>query len=116
VTWIALVPWDLSEVDSQGRLLEGGGDDHGGAIVLVACVVVMIGGVLLWRSSTRAIAAPFTFGGLAAWAVLFAWRAGTARTYGANMFMAPLIIIVIPAAILVPMAVAAIARRLSRAE
>jgi len=29
LAWLVLVPWDLSEVTADGRLIEGGGDDSG---------------------------------------------------------------------------------------
>jgi hypothetical protein len=101
--WILLVPWDLSEVDSSGRPLANGGDDQGGSIGLVA-VLLTGAGVLLALSPRTERAAPwFAAGGLTAWAVLFAWRAGAAETVGANMFLAPLVVVVVPVAIGVPL-------------
>jgi hypothetical protein len=100
--WVFLVPWDLSEVDSSGRPLANGGDDQGGSIALVAVLLTGTGVVLALSPRTERAAPWFTAGGLAAWAVLFAWRAGAAETAGANMFLAPLIAVVVPVAIGVP--------------
>ena len=101
--WVFLVPWDLSEVDSSGRLLPQGGDDHGGSIGLVAVLLTVTGVVLALSPRTERAAPWFTAGGLTAWAVLFAWRAGAAETVGANMFLAPLVAVVVPVAIGVPL-------------
>jgi hypothetical protein len=89
--WLLLLPWDLSEVDAQGRMLERGGDDYGGAIAAVASIVVALALILLLLRRARRAAAAFAAGGLGAWAALFAWRAGTSETAGANMFLVPLV-------------------------
>lgn len=102
--WLLLLPWDLSEVDAQGRLRERGGDDYAGAIVAVAGIVVAIALILVLLRRTRPTAPLFAAGGLGAWAALFAWRAGTAETSGANLFMVPLLVVVIPLAVTVPLA------------
>ena len=59
-------------------------------------------------------AARFAGGGLAAWAVLFAWRAGTAETSGANLFLAPLVAIVLPVTVGAPLLVGRISSALER--
>lgn len=100
--WLLLVPWDLSEVDADGRMLEQGGDDHAAMIAAVAGVVIAIAIGLLAAPRARRSAVWFAVGGLAVWAVLFAWRAGVAETSGANMFMVPLLFAVIPLTIAVP--------------
>jgi hypothetical protein len=102
--WLLLLPWDLSEVDAQGRLLERGGDDYAGAIAAVASIVLAIALILVLLRRTRLAAPAFVAGGLGAWAALFAWRAGTSETSGANLFMVPLLIVVIPLAVIVPLA------------
>jgi hypothetical protein len=112
--WVGLVPWDLSEVDSAGRPLSDGGDGHGGAIALVAVVVTGAGVVLAASRRAGRAAARFVGGGLAAWAVLFAWRAGTAETSGANLFLAPLVVVVLPAAIAIPLAIGTLSSALRR--
>lgn len=114
VTWLLLMPWDLSEVTPDGRLIEGGGDDYGTQLVLVAATVVALGLVGVVWDETRALAASFVAGGLVAWTVLFAWRAGVAETEGANLFMAPLVVLFGPATVVTPMLVRAIGRRLDR--
>lgn len=101
-TWLLLVPWDLSEVDPDGRMLEKGGDDYGGMIAVVAGVVIAIAVGLLFAPRTRRSAPWFAVGGLVTWAVLFTWRAGGSETSGANMFMIPLIFAVIPVTTTVP--------------
>ncbi len=35
LAWLVLVPWDLSEVTSDGQVIEGGGDANGPHIALV---------------------------------------------------------------------------------
>lgn len=89
--WLLLLPWDLSEVDAQGRMLERGGDDYGGAIAAVVSIVVAFALILL---------------------LLRRGRAGTSETSGANMFMVPLVFMVIPVAVIVPIALARFTARL----
>lgn len=109
--WMALVPWDLSEIDATGAVIEGGGDDNAGAIALVAVVVLAIALALLLARPTRGHAAGFTLGGYVAWAVLFGWRAGSSRVSGANLFIVPLVAIVIPVAVVVPLLVRSLSKR-----
>lgn len=109
--WLLLVPWDLSELDASGAMIEGGGDDNAGGIAVVALVLLVIGLALTLVQETSPLATVFTVGGYATWAALFAWRAGSARVSGANLYMVPLVIIVIPAAILAPLIVRSVARR-----
>jgi len=99
--WAGLVPWDLSEVDSAGRPLSGG-DDNGGSIGLVALAMTGLGVALAANRQTKRAAPWVVAGGLTAWAVLFAWRASAAETIGANMYLAPLVAVVVPVAIGVP--------------
>ena len=100
--WLLFLPWDLSEVDADGRLLEKGADDYGGMIALVAVVVVAVAVGLLLAPRTRQSALWLAVGGLGTWAVLFTWRAGVSETSGANMFMIPLLFAVIPVTVAVP--------------
>ena len=116
LTWLLLVPWDLSEVTEDGRPIQGGGDDSGLQVALVGVIVVAIGLVAVARASTRALASTFVAGGLGTWTVLFAWRAGVSETDGANMFMAPLVTVFVPATILMPILVRAIAARLDHGQ
>jgi hypothetical protein len=112
--WLVLVPWDLSEVSGDGRMLDGGGDDNAPQIALVAVAVVAIGLIAIGRRATRADAPAFVAGGLAAWAALFAWRAGVSETSGANMFVVPLVMMFIPVAVVAPLVLRAVASRLNR--
>ncbi len=111
-TWLVVVPWDLSEIGADGQLLDQGGDDNGGLIALVAGVVIVIAVCLLMASRTRWSATWFAAGGLATWATLFAWRAGGSETSGANMFMIPLLLAVIPVAVAVPLVLRRLEHRL----
>lgn len=115
LAWVVLVPWDLSEVTADGRMLESGGDDNAVQIALVGVAVLAVGLIAMGWDSTRGGAPAFVAGGLAVWTVLFAWRAGVAETSGANMFMVPLVVMFIPVAIVVPLVVRAVATRLPQA-
>lgn len=112
--WLLLVPWDLSEIDADGRMLDRGGDDYAGAIALVAGVIIAIGIGLVVSPRTRPSAAWFVLGGLVIWAVLFAWRSAVSEVAGANMFMLPLVFAVIPLTVLAPLALRAAAHRLEQ--
>jgi hypothetical protein len=114
VAWLALVPWDLSEVSEDGRMLDGGGDDNGPQMALVGVAVMAVGFLAIGRRGTRVVAPWFVAGGLAAWAALFAWRAGASRTVGANMYLAPLVTMFIPAALIAPLALRTVDSRLDR--
>jgi hypothetical protein len=116
VSWLLLVRWDLSEVTEDGRPIEGGGDDNGLQIALVGVIVVALALVAAARASTRPAAATFVAGGMAAWTVLFAWRAGAAETVGANMFIAPLVTVFVPATIVAPILIRTIAARLDHRD
>ena len=115
LAWLVLVPWDLSEVATDGRTIEGGGDDSGPQIALVGVVVVAIGLMAIARHATRGYAPTYVAGGLAAWTSLFAWRAGTSETSGANMFMVPVVMAFIPLTIVTPLILRAAASWVSRA-
>jgi hypothetical protein len=104
-----MVPWDLSEVDRDGRVIAGGGDDNAGAIglVLLFTVVVAFAMALFGRQGARATS--FALGGCLMWAFLIGWRVGTARTSGANMFLVPFVVVVVPTIAIAPALVAAVA-------
>ncbi|MGH9152633.1 MAG: hypothetical protein ACRD03_09595 [Acidimicrobiales bacterium] len=106
-----LVPWDLSEIDATGAVIEGGGDDNAGAIALIAVVVLAIALALLLARPTRGHPARFTLGGYVTWAALFGWRAGSARFSGANLYIVPLVVIVIPVAVAVPLLIRSLSKR-----
>jgi hypothetical protein len=108
VAWLVLVPWDLSEIDESGVVIQGGGDDNAGNIAAVAIVLLAVGLVLAFLQRTRASAAAFTLGGYVT------WRVGSARVSGANFFIIPLVIVVIPAAVIVPLVVRSVARQQRR--
>ena len=106
--WLVALPWDLSEAGGTSS----GGDEHAGRVALVAGLVVLVGAGLLGSTRTRRLSAPFAGGGLATWAVLFAWRVGTAETSGANMFLVPLVFAVIPLTLVAPLLLHVVSRRL----
>ncbi len=114
--WVAVLPWDLSEVDNFGRATGGGVDDSVPAMVLVVAVVAVAGLTLALAGRRPAIATALTAGGCLAWAALFAWRAGTARTSGANMFLVPLVFLVSPTAVSLPLVVHRMGRLATRRE
>lgn len=106
LAWVVLLPWDLSEVDTRGRSLPRGGDDYVTRIAVVPVIVVIAGLAFIVLPRARAGgerlrgAGPWlTAGGAAAWVTLFAWRTAVARTSGANMFMIPLVFVVVPVAL-----------------
>lgn len=110
VAWLGLAPWDLS---TQGDELRSG-DDSGAAIVAVGVAITVVALTLALVARTRALGAPFAAGGLWCWTALFAWRAGTAEVVGANMFLAPVMVMFVPSAVLVPRLVDAVRQRLDR--
>lgn len=112
VSWITLVPWDLSERPDGTR----SGDDYGVEIAIVGCAITAAGLGLALIVVTRRVAAGFAAGGLVTWAILFGWRAGTAEVSGANLFMVPLVIVFVPIAIVVPKLIQALVRRLEHAS
>jgi hypothetical protein len=114
--WLLLVPWDLSELDENGSMLERGGDDYGPQIAAVAVIVVFVGLATALKATTRSIGPVLVASGLTAWSALFAWRAGTAQVSGANMFVVPLILFMIPAVVLMPLLVRCVGRLAQRSQ
>jgi hypothetical protein len=109
-TWILLVPWDLSELDANGSTLESGGDDSGWQIAVVGIVVVLVGLATTLKPVARGAGPVLVASGLTTWSALFAWRAGTAEVSGANMFVVPLVTVMIPAVVLMPVLVRRVGR------
>jgi predicted neutral ceramidase superfamily lipid hydrolase len=108
VAWLLLVPWDLSTVDESGELIAGGNERGAGGMVVVFVVIVALGLIIAFRGA-RATSVTLTAAGTATWMSLFAWRTATARVIGANLFIVPLIVLVLPAAIIGPVVVLAVA-------
>ena len=113
-TWLLLVPWDLSEVDRDGRILADGGDENAWTIGLVLALTLVIAFALALFPQQGTRATLFAFGGCIAWALLFAWRVGTARTSGANLFLVPLVLFVIPTVAIAPAVVRAVGKWVER--
>lgn len=98
--WLAIAPWDLSELDKAGRVIAGGGGDHhaneiGAALALVTAMYCAAALVLDRVPITWACG-----GSCATWVALFAWRASSARVDGANLWPVGLVMVVMPAAAL----------------
>ena len=64
--WVLIVPWDLSEVDSEGRSIPGGGDDSG--LFVGRTSVSRVSGANLWAASFILFVVPAV---AVAWAVLY---------------------------------------------
>jgi hypothetical protein len=114
--WLLLVPWDLSELDEGGSMLARGGDDYGPHIAAVALIVILVGSATVLKAATRSAGPVLVASGLTAWSALFAWRAGTARVSGANMFAVPLVMVMIPAVVLMPLLVRRLGRLVQRSK
>jgi hypothetical protein len=114
--WLLLVPWDLAELDENGSTLKRGGDDYAPQIAAVAVIVVLVGLATTLRATTRRAGPALVASGLAAWSALFAWRAGTAKVSGANMFVVPLVMFMIPAVVLMPLLVRRVGRLAQRSQ
>jgi hypothetical protein len=114
--WLLLLPWDLSELDANGSTLQGGGDDYGWQIAVVGVVVVLVGLATTLKAKTRSAGPVLVASGLTAWSALFAWRAGTAEVSGANMFVVPLVTVMIPAVVLMPLLVRRVGRLAHRSQ
>jgi hypothetical protein len=97
--WLAIAPWDLSEVDKAGRVIVGGGDhlapQIGAALALVTAMYCVAALVLDRVPITWACA-----GSCSIWVALFVWRASSARAEGANLWPVGLVMVVMPAAAL----------------
>lgn len=93
-TWLLLVPWDLSEVDAQDQLRSQGGSNAWPWLVVTVSVVAIVGCVLAYRARGQALS--FLVGASCPSVVLFGWRFGVARTRGANLWIAGLIVIWLP--------------------
>lgn len=108
VAWLLLVPWDLSTVDESGELIAGGNERGAGGMIVVFLVIVALGLIVAFRGA-RATAVTLTASGTTTWMILFAWRTAAARVIGANLFIVPLVVLVLPAAVIAPVVVLAAA-------
>lgn len=95
ILWLLLVPWDLSEQGPAGQLRPEGRDSYfGPRIATVVVLAAFAGGVAaFWDSRAGRL---FLGGSSAAVLMLFAWRAGSATSAGANLWLAGLLTVVIP--------------------
>lgn len=113
VAWVVFIPWDLSEIDTQGRRITGGGDDVFGswraaafATVSFVAVVVAARAGLRRRSCIAVAAISASF-----W---FLYRTGNARVDGANMFLAGWLLSFLPASLVLALCAATIGRAMRR--
>lgn len=99
LVWLAVIPWDLSEIDADGRLRPEGGDDVFGswrsAMLAVGWFVSAAGVTAMglrrrWTLATVVVVGSF-------W---FLWRTGSARVNGANLFLAGWVLAFLPAVLL----------------
>lgn len=98
VLWILIAPWDLSELDTAGNVIDNGGDGHATTIFTVLSVLIALGiGAVLASPRLGRIAA---IAGFVTWALIFGWRAAVARVIGANLWPLSFVYIVIPAVFL----------------
>lgn len=109
--WLVVVPWDLSTVDATGRVIPGRGQAANPEMTGVYLAVLAAGVLMALRGGGRARSAVgLTAGGMAMYVLLFTWRTAVARVVGANLFIVPLVILVLPGAIVATLLVAAITR------
>src|SRR2546423_996151 len=108
--WLLLVPWDLSELDPNGRPIPGGGGDHFAPRIALAFAVVVAVGLVLAVAIPSMSARRFTMWGGVAWALLFAWRAGASRVSGANLWPVSFVMFVVPAVVAATFAVSYVER------
>jgi hypothetical protein len=96
VAWLAVVPWDLSTVDEAGRDIDGG--NRLGSVI----VALLIGGIAVFVAARirRDAVLPAIIAAVAVPVVLFSWRASVARTDGASEWVALLVAIVLPLALI----------------
>jgi hypothetical protein len=111
VAWWLLVPSNLSEIDELGHKTGAGLEGSVLQIAVVALLVTCAGLAGVWVDRSTFAAAWFVTGGLGAWCCVLAWAGLTARTSGANLFVVPLTLVVLPVTALVPCGVALLERR-----
>lgn len=108
--WLVLIPWDLSEVDENDRIIAGGGDDVFGswrAAALGAGTFIMNAAASRGGLPTRRSVVLTVLVG----SFWFLWRTGTARTAGANLFIAGWLLFFLPAAVTIAAVGSAAGRR-----
>jgi hypothetical protein len=96
VAWLAVVPWDLSTVDEAGRDIDGG--NRLGSVI----VALLIGGIAVFVAARvrRDAVLPAIIAAVVVPVALFAWRASVARTDGASDWVALLVAIILPLALI----------------
>jgi hypothetical protein len=99
LAWQAFVPWDMSEVDKVGRVIEPGRGDHLWPQIFAALAVVTVAYIAIGFVWGRRLVVAASVGSAATWAFIWSWRASVSRVVGANFWLSTLVILVVPAAI-----------------
>jgi hypothetical protein len=99
LAWQAFVPWDMSEVDNLGRVIEPGRADHLWPQIFAALAVVTVAYVAIGLIWGRRLVVAASVGAAATWALIWSWRASVSHVDGANFWLASLVTLVLPAAI-----------------
>jgi lipopolysaccharide export LptBFGC system permease protein LptF len=96
VAWAVLLPANLSEVDDQGRLTGHALDDEWASVLLVFLVVLAASYIAFYLRVGSAVA--LADGGFLLGLLLLGWNGFTAKTSGANLFIATFLVGVVPTA------------------
>ena len=99
LAWQAFAPWDLSEVDKLGQVIEPGRGDHLWPQIFAALAVVTVAYVAIGLVWGRRLVVAASVGSAATWAFIWSWRAAVSRVVGGNFWLASLVIVVLPTAI-----------------
>ena len=99
LAWQAFVPWDMSEVDKVGQVIEPGRADHLWPQIFAALAVVTVAYMAIGFVWGRRLVVAASVGSAATWASIWSWRASVSRVDGANFWLASLVTLVLPAAI-----------------
>jgi hypothetical protein len=94
VCWLVLVPWDLSTADADGRVRRDFEEPLAEIIVVLAIPVALCAASI--RYTTRGCVAR-SVAVVGTWSVLLTWRSMVADVVGANMWLAGLAVVTIPA-------------------
>jgi hypothetical protein len=110
VGWSVALPSNLDQIDGSGDISGPGVDGYWLHILGVPLPMLALAALLAWRRSYREAQLVVAFGALS-WVLTFTYRASMARTTGANMFLVPLIFLVVPTAIAMVLLVRWMCRR-----
>lgn len=106
------VGWDLSWADSSGAEISGRSKEVAGGMLVGASWIVAVSILLGFFTRRGRVHVVFSMGASTAFVVLFVLRMSVAATPGPNPWIALLLFVVFPAAVLVCGAVLFVLRRL----